>query len=64
MTSEPIRMELEYRHGHRNRHTPRLCPGCTAPLTSAGRCTRCDTPAPPSRRPPAGRRPDRHHARR
>jgi hypothetical protein len=41
MTSEPIRMELSYDRGHRNRHTPHLCPDCHAPLTSDGRCTHC-----------------------
>lgn len=39
MSSEIIYLE---RHvGHRNRHTPHLCPDCTGPLTSDGRCSRC-----------------------
>jgi hypothetical protein len=44
MPSEPIRTERHYPAGHRNRHTPHLCPGCLGPLTADGRCTRC-TPA-------------------
>jgi hypothetical protein len=59
MTSEPIRMELSYRHGHRNRHTPHLCPDCNAPLTIAGRCTHCDEATVSPRERPVARFPDR-----
>ena len=39
MTSETIYLA---RHtGHRNRHTPHLCPDCSGPLTADGRCTHC-----------------------
>jgi hypothetical protein len=59
MTSEPIRMELSYRHGHHNRHTPHLCPACRAPLTSDGRCTRCAARAVSPRERLVRRFPDR-----
>jgi hypothetical protein len=42
MTSESFRIERLYPAGHRNRHTPHLCPRCAAPLTTGGRCTRCE----------------------
>lgn len=60
MTSESIRIELQYPTGHRNRHIPRLCPECTYPLTSRGRCTRCAAALLlPAREWPVVRYPDR-----
>jgi hypothetical protein len=41
MTSESIRIELDYPVGHRNRHVPHVCPLCGAPETSDGACSRC-----------------------
>lgn len=39
MSSETIYLN---RHtGHRDRHTPHLCPTCQGPLTADGRCTGC-----------------------
>jgi hypothetical protein len=43
MTSESIRIERYYPAGHRDRHTPHLCPDCSAPLTADGACTHCDS---------------------
>jgi hypothetical protein len=59
MTSEPIRMELSYRRGHRDRHRPGLCPACKGPLTSAGRCTHCEAGVVGFRERPSARFPDR-----
>ena len=60
MSSESIRMEFQYPAGHRNRHTPHLCPECGYPMTSGGGCTRCAVAvAPPARERPVLRFPDR-----
>ena len=44
MTSQAVRIEQQYPAGHRNRHTPHLCPDCGGPLTVDGGCTRCVAP--------------------
>jgi hypothetical protein len=59
MTSETIQMERVYPAGHQERHSPRLCSACAAPLTAGGHCTRSvhcwRTNAPPSSSPTAAR---------
>jgi hypothetical protein len=47
MSSESLYLR---RHtGHRDRHTPHLCPDCAGPLAADGRCSRCEHG--PSERP-------------
>jgi len=46
MTSELTRIEKYYPAGHRDRHTPHLCPDCAGPLTATLRCTRCEAARP------------------
>ena len=55
MTSETL-YRSHHPRGHRNRHTPHLCPECAGPMTAGGRCSRCARPA---REHPDPRFPDR-----